>query len=236
MEHSILCCESGLGLRPRAESAGRILLLKRGFVVRWYGFMYNPAAPVHVASVFYRGVVFLMNDQEHKIASAYLILSDEVLVDQCDVDRFRSSGPGGQKRNKTSSAVRLRHKPTGLIVSAVEDRSQHVNMRRAIRRLRESIALNIRAEVAVDKYRKSECLSSCINRDGQLVVGKRDPRYCFVVAEVLDVLNACDVRVRDTAQVLGISTGQVTHFFHKHTKVFRQVNHMRQSAGVKPLR
>lgn len=177
-----------------------------------------------------------MNEQEQPQASLYLMLNDERLVDQCNVDRFRSSGPGGQKRNKTSSAVRLRHQPTGLIVSAVEDRSQHVNMRRAIRRLRESIALNIRAEVDVEDYRKSECLLSCINRDGQLAVGRRDPRYCFVVAEVLDVLNACDVRVRDTALALGISTGHVTHFFHKHPKVFRQVNQMRQNAGVKPLR
>lgn len=43
------------------------------------------------------------------------------------VDTFRATGPGGQHRNKTSSGVRLTHLPTGTVVTATEDRSQHVN-------------------------------------------------------------------------------------------------------------
>src|SRR5258708_38251113 len=74
-------------------------------------------------------------------------LSDGRLLAQCEVDTYRASGPGGQKRNKTSSAVRIRHPPSGLIVIAEESRSQHENRARALRRLRQALFLKIRDEL-----------------------------------------------------------------------------------------
>src|SRR3954465_11805436 len=74
-------------------------------------------------------------------------LSDEQLRAQCEVDTYRASGPGGQKRNKTSSAVRIRHEPSGLIVIAEESRSQHENKAKALRRLRHAICLQVREAV-----------------------------------------------------------------------------------------
>src|SRR5438034_2101753 len=71
-------------------------------------------------------------------------LSDSQLLAQCDVDTYRASGPGGQKRNKTSSAVRLRHRPTGLIVIAEESRSQHANKAKALTRIRRALFLELR--------------------------------------------------------------------------------------------
>src|SRR5690242_7895400 len=79
--------------------------------------------------------------------SSWTSLSDAQLLAQCEVDTYRASGPGGQKRNKTSSAVRIRHPPTGLIVIAEESRSQHENRSRAFKRLRQALYLKIRNEM-----------------------------------------------------------------------------------------
>jgi protein subunit release factor B len=65
--------------------------------------------------------------------------SDEELLRECEVDTFRASGPGGQHVNKTESAVRLRHLPSGVVVTSQSDRSQHRNKAICLHRLREKI-------------------------------------------------------------------------------------------------
>ena len=86
-------------------------------------------------------------------------LSDAQLLAQCEVDTYRASGPGGQKRNKTSSAVRLRHLPSGLIVIAEESRSQHENRARGLRRMRQALYLKIREELP-PQARTAEALAA----------------------------------------------------------------------------
>ena len=59
---------------------------------------------------------------------------------------MRSSGPGGQHVNKTESAVRLRHLPSGLVVTSQQERSQYRNKSLCLEKLREKIEkLNYRA-------------------------------------------------------------------------------------------
>ena len=57
------------------------------------------------------------------------------LARDCDITAFRSSGPGGQKKNKTESSVRVRHRPTGITRIATESRSQTRNREAALERV-----------------------------------------------------------------------------------------------------
>ena len=67
---------------------------------------------------------------------------NELTIQERDIEfqAIRSSGPGGQHVNKVSSAVRAKHKPTGVQVLVSESRSQHQNKKIAIQRLKEQIA------------------------------------------------------------------------------------------------
>lgn len=66
--------------------------------------------------------------------------NDAALLAECEVETFRAGGPGGQHQNVTDSAVRLRHRPTGLTVTCRAQRSQYLNKMDALRRLRLKLA------------------------------------------------------------------------------------------------
>jgi hypothetical protein len=162
-------------------------------------------------------------------------LPDEAtLLAECDVDTYRASGPGGQKRNKTESAVRLRHRPSGLSVIAEESRSQHENRARALRRLRQMLALRLRQPVAGEGV--PEAVQACIDKRGRLEAGRRDARYLPAAAAVLDVLVALNGSVADTAKRLGITTGNLSGFLTGDDDLMIEVNRIRAGLGLRPLR
>ena len=71
-------------------------------------------------------------------------LDRDLLEREVSVDVFRSSGPGGQHVNKTESALRLTHWPSGVVVVARDSSSQHRNREIAFERLAERLArLNV---------------------------------------------------------------------------------------------
>jgi hypothetical protein len=174
--------------------------------------------------------------REMATGTDYLALDDAGLLAVCELDTYRASGPGGQKRNKTASAVRLRMPQVGLIVVGTESRSQHQNRARALRRLRRAIALELRRPIDPDRYQPGPVLRSCLTAKSQLQVGQRDHRYDQAVGEVLDVLAACRMRLSEAAALIGITTANLSSFLRREAKLLARVNSLRREAGMKPIR
>ena len=162
-----------------------------------------------------------------------LTVDDAALLAACDVDTYRGTGPGGQKRNKTETAVRLRHRATGLSASDDTSRSQAENRARALRRLRRTLALRLREPAPDDGV--PAAVAACIDARGRLAVSQRDARYVPAVAVVLDVLASHEGRVSDAASQLGVSTGNLSSFLTGDEDVFVEANRLRASFGLRAL-
>ena len=93
----------------------------------------------------------------------------EVDIDPGDlrIDVFRSSGPGGQSVNKTESAIRITHLPTGLVVSCQDEKSQHKNKAKALKVLRARL---------LDKMEQDQHDKISEDRKSQVGTGDRSER------------------------------------------------------------
>ena len=168
----------------------------------------------------------------------HLLASDDALIHQCDVDRYRASGPGGQHRNKTESAVRLRHKLTGVSAIGEDSRSQAENKMHAVRRLRAAIALEVREGVRLDNFAPSPRLAAFV-AGGTAPLGhktRHTGEYWAAIGELLDLLVAGDLEIGTTAQRLGITTGAMSKLLLHDDTVARVVNDLRRGRGMRPLR
>ncbi|MDQ3365493.1 MAG: peptide chain release factor-like protein [Myxococcota bacterium] len=168
----------------------------------------------------------------------YLLASDDALIAQCEVDRYRASGPGGQHRNKTESAVRLRHKLTGVSAIGEDSRSQSENKLHAVRRLRSAIALGVREPVALEGFVPSPRLAALVAA-GTAPLGaktKLTGAYWAGMAELLDLLVAGELEIATTAQRLGITTGALSKLLLHDEQVGRVVNDLRRARNLRPLR
>jgi peptide chain release factor 1 len=126
----------------------------------------------------------------------------EIRPEDLEIDVFRSSGPGGQSVNTTDSAVRITHKPTGIVVGSQEERSQLQNREKAMRYLRARLLQRAQEEAAAKE---------AATRRSQVGTGER--------AEKIRTYNFPDNRVTDhrvklekTPQLQGVLEGDLDPF------------------------
>ncbi|XP_006645144.2 peptide chain release factor 1 [Oryza brachyantha] len=173
----------------------------------------------------------------------YLGMSDDELMGQCEMGTFKASGPGGQHRNKRESAVRLRHRPTGIIAQAVEDRSQHKNRASALSRLRTLIALKVRKPIILEEYTPPVELlqilplkSTIRGKDVGPQIGPNNQKFAPGMQALLDLLFAAEGSVSEAAKILGLSTGAVSRLILSDDSLRTAANELRAAKGLKPLK
>ena len=146
----------------------------------------------------------------------------------CRQECYRASGPGGQHRNTTDSAVRLSILETGVVASCADHRSQHRNRAQALKRLRTALALELRLPILPER--------NADRWDGSWKLGRKDRLYPEFVAHMLDVLAHNDWAVGHAAKALGISTGKFIRVLARDSQMWSAVNQERANLGLVNLR
>ncbi|MEZ4367895.1 MAG: peptide chain release factor-like protein [Kofleriaceae bacterium] len=168
----------------------------------------------------------------------WLASRDDQLLADCDVHRYRASGPGGQHRNKTESAVRLRHRPSGITAIAEDSRAQPENKARALRRLREKLAVGLREPVDLPAFAATPSLAALLG-GGTARLGEKTrqtPAYLIGMAQLLDVFVATGAEVAATAAAVGLTTGATSKLLMHDERFAAAANAARAERGLRPLR
>ena len=149
--------------------------------------------------------------------NTFLSMSDEMLARYCKLEFFKATGNGGQKRNKTSSAVRVTLEEYGVSAEDCSERSQHRNRASALNKLRRRIAYQLREEFV--PFERREC-------------SLEHAEYPLYMAKLLDLLFSCEWDYRVAAEKMGVSSSGMLKTIARDPELFTYYNNMRRSAGL----
>ena len=162
-------------------------------------------------------------------------ISKAELLKACDVRRLRRGGPGGQHRNKVETAVVVRHRPTGISAEANERRSQAVNLRQALLRLRIRLALEVRTPyVDTHEFAPSELWRGRVS-GGKIQVSREHDDFPTLLAEAIDATAFAQYELPAAAKALGVSPTQLARFLQLEPAAWQRINQQRQELGLRPL-
>jgi len=161
-------------------------------------------------------------------------LSAAALLAQCRQQMIRGSGAGGQHRNRTSSAVRLTHLPTGLEVRCDEHREHARNLAAGLVRLR--IRLAIQRHHDADAPIASATDHRVAPQPAQvLAVSPRSDSYPEAVARALGALATAHGSLPGAAATLGVSSSRLVRLLTADKEVHAAANGLRATFGCGAL-
>ena len=134
-----------------------------------------------------------------------LSMDDDELSRCCEFEFFKGSGPGGQHRNKVSSAVRVKLAAFGISAADCSERTQHRNRANALAKLRHTMAIEIRQPVSLPDDDGKTGDAGGIGSDIPFECSIRNPRYYLFIAILLDRLEAAGFDQRKAAEMYGVS-------------------------------
>jgi peptide chain release factor 2 len=134
---------------------------------------------------------------------------EDIEINDADirVDTYRSSGKGGQHVNKTESAIRITHIPSGIVVTCQNERSQHKNKESAMKSLRSRLYEKMEDE-------KRSAMEKFYGPKGEIGWGNQIRSYVFQPYQMVK-----DLRTGvETSDVQGVMDGDIDQFIHAWLK------------------
>ena len=146
-----------------------------------------------------------------------LKMSDAELAGRCRLEFFKATGNGGQKRNKTSSAVRVSLEEYGISAEDCSERSQHRNREAALTKLRCRLAYQVRK--SYEPFERESCSLEHFD-------------YPLFLAKLLDLLFESQLDYRQAAAKCGVSATSLLKTISRDSELFSLYNRERKAAGL----
>ena len=143
-----------------------------------------------------------------------LALNEEELGRIVEFDFFKRSGNGGQKRNKTSSAVRVTLKELAISAEDCAERSQKLNRSKALQKLRRKIAMTVRQDIS------DEIIT---------IVAPSNDRYPLFLARLIDLLSSVNYSFKECGLKLNLSSSQVEKLLRRDASLWQFIQSKRQN-------
>lgn len=171
-----------------------------------------------------------------------LLLSESDFANTLEQQRFTGSGPGGQKRNRVRTAVRLRHPESGLSAEGKSSRDSQRNLSAAVHTLRLLLALLAAGRFAAELAAAPE--ETIVLLDGfrsraptfRMPINPQHADFPGQAFVALALLARHGADHSETARSLGLSPSSLVRFLKMNGSIWQAAQGLRQNYGRKPLR